>query len=66
MDSSGVRAILDRWKGRHADVKILSVTGNDSIATVLYNLTITGREPRTHDSIRGRAYMENGMWKHGY
>ena len=61
-----VREILDHWKGRHATMKILSVTQNDTMATVLYDLTITGPNPRVHDSIYAHTYKENGEWKHGY
>ena len=59
--------LLQRWKGRHADVKILSVQNSgDTMATVLYNLKITGAETKEHDSLTTRVYREGGEWKHGY
>jgi hypothetical protein len=59
-------SILNHWKGRHAEVKVLSIKQNDTSATIVYNLTITGNNPATHDSIMARVYLENGIWKHGY
>ena len=61
-----VDSTLNHWKGRHAEVKILSVTQKDSVATIIYNLKITGNNPAEHDSIIARTYLENGVWKHGY
>ena len=61
-----VSEVLSNWKGNHADVKVLSVTQNDTAATVIYNLNVTGTKPRTRDSIIARLYMEGGSWKHGY
>ena len=61
--------LLSRWKGRHADVKIVSVAnGGDSAttATIIYNLKVSGTENAEHDSLRTRAYLENGEWKLGY
>ncbi|MFI5202443.1 MAG: hypothetical protein ACHQNE_08650 [Candidatus Kapaibacterium sp.] len=59
-------ALFDRWKGQHADVKVLSVKQDNGVATVLYNLTVTGREPSTQDSIVERIYLEDAGWKVGY
>src|ERR1035437_2377070 len=56
-------ALFDRWKGQHADVRVLSVTQDNGVATVLYNLNVTGREPATQDSIVERAYLEDAGWK---
>ncbi|HWF43750.1 MAG TPA: hypothetical protein VG537_03820 [Candidatus Kapabacteria bacterium] len=59
--------LLGRWKGRHADVSILSVKNQgDTLATILYNLKISGAETKEHDSLITRTYFENGEWKHGY
>jgi hypothetical protein len=56
-----------QWKGRHADLKVLSVKQfDDTMAMVLYNLTVTGRNPETDDSLLTRVLVENGEWKHGY
>ncbi|HEY3875708.1 MAG TPA: hypothetical protein VGM92_09540 [Candidatus Kapabacteria bacterium] len=66
MNPSKVTEILGNWKGNHADVKVLSVVQNDTAATVLYNLNVTGTHPHSRDSILARLYMENGTWKHGY
>ncbi|GEM_PF-1212506 len=66
MNPEKVTAILNNWKGDHAQVKILNVTQNDSTATVLYNLTVTGSHPRSRDSILARLYLQDGEWKHGY
>ena len=61
-----ITEVMSNWKGNHADVKVLSVTQNDTAATVLYNLNVTGTRPHSRDSILARLYMENGSWKHGY
>lgn len=66
INTGKVDSILNHWKGRHAEVKILSVKQNDSVATVVYNLTVTGNNPQTHDSIIAHTYLEGGTWKHGY
>jgi hypothetical protein len=59
--------LLGRWKGRHADVSILSVKNEgDTMATILYNLKISGAESKELDSLITRTYFENGEWKHGY
>jgi hypothetical protein len=60
------RALFDRWKGQHADVKVLSVKQDNGVATVLYNLNVTGRQSVTQDSIVERAYLEDAGWKVGY
>lgn len=59
-------ALFDRWKGQHADVKVLSVKQDNGVATVLYNLNVTGRQTVTQDSIVERAYLEDAGWKVGY
>ncbi len=59
-------ALFHRWNGQHADVKILSVKQDNGVATVLYNLSITGRAPATRDSIIDRAYRGDNGWKVGY
>ncbi|HET6400091.1 MAG TPA: hypothetical protein VFH95_01705 [Candidatus Kapabacteria bacterium] len=59
-------ALFDRWKGQHADVKVLSVKQDNGVATVLYNLNVTGREPATQDSLVERTYREDAGWKVGY
>lgn len=59
-------ALFDRWKGQRADVKVLSVKQENGVATVLYDLRVTGREPITQDSIVERAYLEDAGWKVGY
>jgi hypothetical protein len=59
-------ALFDLWKGQHAEVKVLSVKEDNGVATVLYNLTVTGREPSEQDSIIGRTYREDAGWKYGY
>ncbi len=61
-----VDSILKHWKGRHAQVQILSVKQSDSTATIVYNLTVTGNNPAKHDSMIARTYLESGQWKHGY
>ncbi|HET6400090.1 MAG TPA: hypothetical protein VFH95_01700 [Candidatus Kapabacteria bacterium] len=62
-----IDTIMKNWKGEHAEVKVLSVKQNDSTtATVLYNLTVTGPRPHSHDSIHASLVMEGGEWKHGY
>ncbi len=66
MDSTRVDTILSHWKGNHAEVKVLSVKQNDSTAMVMYNLTVTGREPHSRDSLCANVRMEAGEWKNGY
>lgn len=67
MNQGKVDSILNHWKGRHAEVKILSMKQQgDSVATIMYNLTVTGANPMTRDSILVRTYLEGGQWKHGY
>ncbi|MFI5202442.1 MAG: hypothetical protein ACHQNE_08645 [Candidatus Kapaibacterium sp.] len=66
MNPGRIDTIMKNWKGEHAEVKVLSVKQNDSTATVLYNLTVTGPRPRSHDSIHATLVMEGGEWKHGY
>ena len=67
INPEGVRMMLNQWKGRHANVHILSVNqSGDTQATVMYNIAITGRNPEQHDSVITRTYVENGEWKHGY
>ncbi len=66
MNPNRIDTIMKNWKGEHADVKVLSVKQNDSTATVLYNLTVTGPRPHSHDSIHASLVMEGGVWKHGY
>ncbi len=59
-------ALLARWKGQHPDVQVLSVQQDHGVATVLYNLKVTGRDPSTKDSILDRAYLTDAGWKLGY
>ena len=66
MNPGRIDTIMKAWKDEHAEVKVLSVKQNDSTATVLYNLTVTGPKPHSHDSIRANLVMEGGEWKHGY
>jgi hypothetical protein len=66
MNPQRITDMMNNWKGDHAEIKVLSVQQNDSTATVLYNLTVTGPRPHSHDSIHASLVMESGEWKHGY
>ena len=61
-----LHALLNSWKGQHADVSIVSVTPHDTVATVVYNLKVTGRAPREEDSLVMNTYLENTGWSYGY
>ena len=58
--------LLGEWSGQRADIKILSVARDNGMATVLYNLRVTGREPLEQDSLIAHAYLEEDGWKYGY
>ena len=59
-------ALLAHWKGQHPSVQVLAVKQDHDVATVLYNLTVTGRDPVTEDSILDRTYLTDAGWKVGY
>jgi hypothetical protein len=61
-----MHSLLDEWKGRHAEVTVLSVQRKDSAATILYNLKVTGRDPMESDSLTMQADLENNGWEYGY
>ncbi len=61
-----VHALLVKWKGQHANVQVLSATGNDTLQTVIYNLTVTGPNPMHQDSIVQHVRREADGWKEGY
>ena len=67
INPGSIQYLFDQWKGRHPTVKILSVKqSGDTLAYVLYDLTITGTNPQTQDSILRRVRFENGEWRAGY
>jgi hypothetical protein len=59
-------SLLDQWKGRLAHVTVLSIQRSDSVATILYDLKITGRNPMDLDSLTMQANLENNGWAYGY
>ena len=61
-----VHDLLVRWKGEHAVVTVLSVRGNDTLSTVVYNLTVTGPHPSEQDSLVAQVHREADGWKEGY
>jgi hypothetical protein len=66
MNPAKIDSILNHWKGNHAQIKVLSVKQTDSTAMVMYNLSVTGANPHSRDSICANLVMENGEWKNGY
>ncbi len=61
-----ITKLLQDWKGDSAHVQVLSIKQNDTFATVLYNLKVTGKTPRSRDSITADLYNRYGSWKHGF
>ncbi len=59
-------ALLQHWQGDRADVHVLAVKQDHGVATVLYDLTVTGRNPSQQDSILDRTYLTDAGWKVGY
>jgi len=57
-----LHGLLDQWQGQHAEIAVLSVAKNDSVATILYNLKTAGYQ---QDSLMARMYLVDG-WKLGY
>jgi hypothetical protein len=60
-----LHALLENYKGQHAEVSVVSVTKDDSTATVVYNLTTTGHAMQQQDSLVARMYLADG-WQLGY
>ncbi len=63
---AALQSMLNEWKGQRADVKVLSVHHNDTMATIVYNLKVEGGHPAEQDSLLAHAYLEEDGWKLGY
>ena len=67
INPQSLKDMFSQWKGSHVNVKILSVEkSGDTMARVLYDLTVTGNNPQTRDSLFRRVRFENGEWRSGY
>ena len=60
-----LQKVLDLWKDNHADVQILSVSEDGTVATVRYHEKITGKDPLDTIMIV-QVYKEDSGWKVGY
>lgn len=56
---------MERWKDRHADVKILSESEEGTIGLVEYHVKITGTDPMD-TTLKLQVYKEDDGWKFGY
>ncbi|MDP4200822.1 MAG: hypothetical protein Q8922_10535 [Bacteroidota bacterium] len=63
---AAAHALLQQWKGEHADVKVLSIQKRNDVATVVYNLRASGPNQIKSDSLIATVYLEGEGWKLGY
>ncbi|MDP4200821.1 MAG: hypothetical protein Q8922_10540 [Bacteroidota bacterium] len=59
-------SLFNHWRGDSVAVTVREVNRHNDTAMVVYDLKVSGRTPKTEDSLIANVYLEGEGWKLGY